>query len=165
MQIPQKVADRINEQIKNEFWSSWTYRAMAYACEDMGFKIFAKYFFRQADEEVEHATKLADYLLDQGAKVKLTAIDAPKTDYKSLQEVCETFVSHEKKVTEQVHEINRLARDENDLATENFIRWKVDEQVEEVSSATELHQMVSMAETKGQLFMLENRLWHMIEGK
>lgn len=164
MQIPQKVADRINVQIKNEFWSSWTYRAMAYTCEDMGFKVFAKFFFKQADEEVEHATKLADYLLDQGAQVKLTAIDAPKTDFKSLQEICAYFVEHEKKVTEQVHEIHRLARDENDLATENYIRWKVDEQVEEVASATELHQMVSMAETKGQLFMLENRLWHMIEG-
>lgn len=165
MMISKKVADRLNEQVNNEFMNAWTYLDMAYWFESQGLKVFAAYFFLQSDEERGHAMKIARYLLDQGSDVRLGKTEAPHGEYKSAREAIDAFVEHEIRTTKQVHEIVDLAMKENDHATRKFIDWKVEEQVEEVASASELLQMVKMAETPGQLFMLENRLWHMLDQK
>ncbi|UCG61143.1 MAG: ferritin [Candidatus Zixiibacteriota bacterium] len=165
MMISQKVADKLNEQVKNEFFANWTYLSMAYAFESMNLKIFAKWFFKQAEEEREHAEKIAQYLLDQGAEVKLTALDKPQTGFKSAEEIVAGAVAHEKQVTRNIHDLVDLARAEKDHATENFLQWFIEEQVEEVASTTELLEMVKMAQGPGQLFVLENRLYHMVESK
>ena len=164
MMISETMAARLNQQVNFEFYSWYLYLAMAYAFEDMNLPIFAKWFHLQADEEREHAMKIAQYLLDQGAKVTLTAIAEPKRDYQSAQEIVEAALEHEKTVTAQVNEIVDLAIKENDHATRQFIDWFVEEQVEEVKSATELVTLVRMAQTPGQLLMLEGRLIHMREG-
>lgn len=165
MMISQKMADSLNKQIQNEFGSYWLYLAMAYKFESMGLKIFAKWFFAQADEEKVHAMKMAQYLLDQGAEVNLSALDKPKSDYSSAQEIVSQAVEHEKLITKMIHTLVEQANSENDHATSNFLRWFVEEQVEEVASTTELLDLVKMAPGPGQLFMLEGRLYHMLENK
>lgn len=165
MMISKNMAKRLNEQVNHEHHNAWSYLAMAYWFETQGLKVFAKYFFKQSDEERGHAAKIARYLLDQGAEVKLSSPPQPVSAFKTTKLAIEAFVQHEVRTTKQVHEIVDLAIKENDHATRNFIDWKVAEQVEEVASATELNQMVKMAETPGQLFMLENRLWYMLEKK
>ena len=165
MMISKKMADQLNEQVKNEFFAHWAYLDMAFAFESMGLKIFAKWFFRQADEEKEHAMKIARYLLDQGAEVQLKALDQPKNKYSSAEEIVAAAVEHELGVTKNINDLVDLAREENDHATDNFLQWFVEEQVEEVASTTELLDMVKMAPGPGQLFMLEGRLYHEIENK
>lgn len=163
MMISQKMADRLNEQVKNEFYSAWIYHAMVYSFESMGLPIFAKRFVKQAEEEREHAEKIARYILDQGAEVKLTALAQPKTDYSSAVEIIQAALEHEKLVTRQIHEIAELASAEKDQATHYFIGWFVTEQIEEVASMTELLNMVKLAGTPGQLLQLEGRLYNMME--
>jgi len=165
MMISEKVAARLNEQVNHEFYNAWSYLAMAYWFETLGLRIFAKYFFKQSDEERGHGAKIAQYLVDQGAQVRLGSPKQPTIDYKTAKEAIEAFVHQEIITTRQVHEIVDLAIAEKDHATRKFIDWKVEEQVEEVASANELLAMVKMADTTGQLFMLENRLWHMLEEK
>ena len=165
MMISQKMADQLNEQVKNEFFAQWAYLDMAFAFENMGLKIFAKWFFRQADEEKEHAMKIAQYLLDQGAEVLLKSLDKPKNKYSSAEEIVSAAVDHELGVTKNINDLVDLARAENDHATDNFLQWFVQEQVEEVASTTELLDMVKMASGPGQLFMLEGRLYHEIANK
>jgi len=162
MMISKKMATRLNKQVNDEFFAYWTYLAMAFAFEDMGLKVFAKWFYAQADEEKGHAMKIADYMMNQGAKVELQKLSAPKTSYKSALEIIKAALAHELGVTKSVHNIADLAISENDHATRQFIDWKVEEQVEEVNSVTQLLDMVKMATTPGQLLMLEGRLWHMI---
>ena len=165
MMIPQKVADRLNEQVNHEYFASWTYTAMAYALESMELKTFAKWFFMQAAEERGHAEKIANYLLDQGAKVTLKSLTKPQTDYASAQEIVEKALQHEKKVTGQVHEILALSRSENDPATEKFIGWKVAEQVEEVASVEYLLTLTKTATSQRDLFMLEGKVGKLIPSK
>ncbi len=165
MMISKSMAKALNGQVKEEFFASWTYMAMGYAFESMNLKVFAQWFYKQAQEEKTHAEKIAQYILDQGAEVKLTALDAPKTEYKSAEEIVGAAVQHEIKVTKMINKLVDLARKENDHATDNFLQWFVQEQVEEVASTTELHDMVKMATGPGQLFMLENRLYHVVESK
>ena len=156
--IPQKVADRLNEQVNHEYFASWIYTAMGWHLERMNLKAFAKWFFIQAQEERGHAEKIANYLNDQGGTVRLKSLGEPKGDYKSVEEIFQTALEHEKKVTKQVHEILALARSENDPATENFIEWKVAEQVEEVSSIEYILAIVRTASTPRDFFMLEGKM-------
>jgi ferritin len=161
MMIPQKVVKALNDQIAMEFSAFWQYNAMAFAFEEMGLPVFAQFFYAQAKEEQGHGMKIAKYLVDQGAPVKLQALKAPKTSFKTAKDICEDFVAHEKAVTESIHKLVALARAEKDTATEVFLNWKVMEQVEEVASATELLEMVAKANTPGQILMLEGRVARM----
>jgi len=163
MMISQKMAARLNTQVMHEHFNSWSYMAIAYWFEKEGLKVFAKFFHKQADEECGHAEKIAKYLLDQGAAVVLAELDKPKTTFKNAKEAVEYFVQVEIKTTKMVHEIVDMATKEGDHATRDFIDWKVSEQVEEVATANELASMVKLTESKGQLLMLEGRVWQMIE--
>ncbi len=168
MMIPQKVADRLNVQVNNEYFNVWTYTAMAWHLEQMNLKAFAKWFFIQASEERGHAERIANYLIDQGGTVHLKSLEAPKSDYKSVEDIFQTALDHEKKVTKQVHEILALTRSENDPATENFIEWKVAEQVEEVSSIEYILAVVKTASSPRDFFMLEGKIAKIVasrEGK
>jgi ferritin len=156
--IPQKVADRLNEQVNHEYMASWTYTAMTWALEGMNLKAFAKWFSLQAKEERGHAEKIANYINDQGGTVRLKALAEPKSEYKSVEEIFQAALDYEKKVTKQVHEILALSRSENDPATENFIAWKVAEQVEEVASIEYLLSIVKTASSPKELFMLEGKI-------
>lgn len=164
MMISQKMVDRLNLQVTNEFYSSYLYQSMAYALEAMSFKGFAAWYHAQAQEERTHAMRIAGYLLDQGGKVKLGAIDQPQTEFKSVQEIVEMALEHEKKVTAQVAEIAGLADELKDYATRKFIDWKVGEQVEEVATASDILEMVKRCTTEGQLMMVQNYLKRPSEG-
>lgn len=157
MMISQKMADALNEQIKNEFYSGWLYLAMAFKSEEMSLKFFAEWFRQQEAEERAHAMKMCNYLLDQGAEVSLSALDKPKFDGGSIDAMITETVKHEKFITECISNLVNVSRDENDNATFNFLQWFVQEQVEEVSSVTELADLVKMA-GPGQMLMLENRM-------
>ncbi|MFQ6009317.1 MAG: ferritin, partial [Candidatus Zixiibacteriota bacterium] len=133
--------------------------------ESMNLKVFAQWFYLQAKEEQEHAMKIAKYLLDQGAEVKLQALPEPKTSYGSAEEICQAAVDHELLVTKMIHDLVDTARSENDTATQVFLNWFVEEQVEEVASVKELLDMVKLAKTPGQILMLEGRVWRMVEAR
>ena len=163
MMISEAMAAKLNQQVKEEFFSYWTYLAMAYRFESMGLKGFAKWYQLQAEEEKGHALKIAGYLVEQGADVKLTALDNPKTDYASAEEIVQVTVEHEKKITRLIHELMALANKENDFATASFLGWFVDEQVEEVSIAQQLLDMVKYATDKVQLLLMENRIFALRE--
>lgn len=163
MMISAKMAARLNKQVIHEHHNYWSYLAMGYWFETQGLKVFAKFFFKQAEEEKGHAEKIAKYLLDQGAEVVLTSLDKPKTSYKNALDACQDFVKLEVVTTKMVHEIVDMAQKEGDHATREFIDWKVGEQVEEVASANDLLNMVKLAGTPGQILMLEGRVWQMME--
>ena len=158
MMISDKMAARLNEQVNNEFYSSWIYMAMAYSFEEMNLKGFAKWFFAQAEEEKSHAMKIAGYIVDQGGTVKLKQLSEPQGDYEYAEAIVKATLEHEKKVTKQIDEIAALAESENDRATREFMNWFIKEQVEEVSTATDLLNMVQMAQSPGQLLMLQSHL-------
>jgi ferritin len=157
MMISEKVNQALNRQITNEFGASHSYLAMACCFHEMGLKIFAKRFHDQANEEREHALKILKYVEDVGGKASLDAIPKPKTGYTSTMGIIEAAVASERTVTGQIHELVALAETEKDYATRSFLRWFVDEQVEEVSSMLEIQQWVNMAGEKNLLYV-ETRL-------
>jgi len=149
--------DKINDQANYEFYSSYIYLAMAAQLDSMGLKIFAKYYYKQAEEEWGHGMKMLNYVIDAGASVKLKAIAEPKAKYASVEEMVTEARDHELKVTVRINDLVTLAQQEKDYASAGFLQWFVNEQIEEVAGAEELLTLVKMA-GPNQLLPLEYRI-------
>jgi ferritin len=75
----------------------------------------------QEKEELEHAMKFFEYIIERQGKVVLEAIDAPTAKWKSPKDVFEDAYDHERKITESIHKIVELAGSEKDHATAIFL--------------------------------------------
>ncbi|NCA81431.1 MAG: ferritin [Opitutae bacterium] len=135
--ISKKMAKEINAQINREFFSAFLYLAMANDAIDKGYAGTYKWMSLQFKEEQEHALKFAKYVQDQGHKVDLAAMAAPKKVWKSILDMFQDALAHEKKVTAWIYGLNTLAIKEKDYATQSMLRWFIDEQVEEEANCNE----------------------------
>lgn len=163
MMISDKMNAKLNAQIAAEFSASHSYLAMACAFEKMGLKILAQFFRAQSDEERGHALKIAKYIEEVGGTVALAAIAEPKDKYKNAEDIVQAALESELNVTNMINELVTLAESEKDYATRSFLNWFVDEQVEEVSSMTDLLDLVKMAGDN--LLQVEARVRHQMMAK
>jgi len=139
------VQNAINEQIKNELYSAYLYLAMSAHFESQGLPGFASWTRMQANEEVEHAMKLFDYVNERSGRVVLEVIEKPPVEYGSPVEVFEMILTHEQKVTGLIHKLYEIAKNENDYATEIMLHWFIAEQVEEESNSGMMVDQLKMA--------------------
>lgn len=158
--ISQKVIDRINLQIEREMYSAFLYMAMSAEMSQQGYAGVAKWLMVQYHEEMFHAMKLYKYLIEQGAKPIVPAIkEAPVKSGIGIKELFTEVLKHEKTVTASIRELLELAIAEKDYATENVVRWYIDEQVEEEKNAETILQNIELVgENKQGLFMLNVEL-------
>jgi ferritin len=142
-----KVIDAINQQIGNEFGASLQYVAIAAYFSAEALPQLAQHFFRQADEEDEHALRFVKYVGDAGGHVVIPGIAAPESNFKTAEEAIQLSLDQEVQVTHQINALVELARSENDYITINFLQWFLAEQLEEVSSMDTLLKIVQRAGT------------------
>lgn len=157
--LSQKVQDAINAQINAEYYSSYLYLAMAGYAESNNLRGFAHWFEAQSREELGHAMKFFGYLKDRGATVSLKAIEAPPAKWDSPLAVFEATLAHEQHVTQLIGKLVELAQSEKDHATEIFLHWFVNEQIEEEATADMiLHQLRMINNNPAGLFMMDREL-------
>ncbi len=157
--MSKKMADAINEQINAEFYSAFLYLSMATKLEDMTFSGFAKWMRVQYDEEVFHAMKFLNHMADRGERVVLKEITAPETEWEGPHAIWEAAYEHEVKVTGMINNLMRIAVDEDDFASQQFLQWYVEEQVEEEDNTSTIRDKISMVrEMPGGLYMLDKEL-------
>ena len=157
MLISKQMNAAINEQIGHEFGASIQYVSIAGHFDADGLPALAKHFYKQANEEREHAMRFVKYLIDAGGKLEIPAIPAPRSSFASAEEAVALSLDWETRVTKQINEIVDLSIKQNDHITKNFLEWFVEEQLEEMSSMDTLLRMVRRAGEKGLLFV-ENYL-------
>lgn len=154
--ISQKMEHAINLQINEELFSSYLYLAMSTYFESKSLKGFANWMRVQAQEEQFHAMKFFDYVQERGGKAELLAIEKPANDWESIAQVFEETLNHEQHITSKINELVSIAVDEKDFASQNFLQWYVDEQVEEEATASEiLEQILFLGDNKHGLLMLD----------
>jgi ferritin len=141
----EKVMELMNKQIANEFGSAYLYLAVAAYFESKNLKGLSGWMRKQASEEMTHGMKLFDHLIDRGAMVHMGAIEEPKNAWNSLLEAFEDSLKHEKKVTGQINALMQVAQSSNDFASASFLKWFIDEQVEEEVNAAENVERIRMA--------------------
>lgn len=134
----QQFTDRLNEQIGHEFGAHQQYVAIAAYYDGETLPQMAALFYAQAAEERDHAMMMVQYLLDQDAPVRLPAIPAPRADFATVVEPVELALAQERRVTDQISELTRIARETQDYQSEQFMQWFLKEQVEEVSKMSDL---------------------------
>lgn len=133
--LSKKLEDAINEQINKELYSAYLYLSMSSYCESESLAGFAGWMRAQAQEEINHAMRLFDYVAARGGRVVLKAIEMPTPVWKSPLEMFEQVLQHERKVTGMINRLYELALSENDYATQMELQWFITEQVEEEESA------------------------------
>lgn len=157
--VSKKVVDLINDQIKAELESEYIYLAMAVWAGKSGFKGSRNFLFKQSSEEHEHAMKFINFLAEVDEKAIIPELVKPKNNYKSLIEVFESGLKHEKKITARIHKLVALAESENDYISSDFLQWYVSEQVEEEKTFRDILKMLTMAGDSPQiLFMIDSKL-------
>jgi ferritin len=110
----------------------------------MNLKGFAHWMQVQAGEETKHGMKIYEHVIERGGRVILQPIDAPPSNWKSAKEMFTEAYQHEQKVTESINSIVELARTEKDNATEVFLQWFVNEQVEEEARTNDITQKLRL---------------------
>ena len=133
-----RFPDTLNEQVANEFGASQQYVAIAAHYDALTLPQLAAHFYRQAVEERNHAMMLVQYLLDADERVTVPGVAAPRTEFADVVEPVRLALEQERRVTEQIAALVKLARDEGELVGEQFLHWFLQEQREEVASMTEL---------------------------
>ncbi len=157
--IVSDIQDAINTQIKNEYYSSYLYLSMAAYCETKNYPGFASWLRNQSDEELDHAMRLYDYILDRDGKVILEAIDQPPSEFGTLEEMFEEVLEHEKEVSSMINNLYELALSHNDHATSVELQWFIQEQVEEEKTASDLVEQIKQADgNKAALLMLDREV-------
>jgi bacterioferritin B len=142
----QSFADALNEQISNEFAASQQYVGAAVYYDAETLPRLAAFFYRQAVEERNHAMIMVQYLLDTDEEVRIPDIKSQQTTYDDVAGPVRMALEQEKRVSDEIFALFKLAREQGDYRAEQFLSWFVKEQVEEVSSMTDLLNVCERAE-------------------
>lgn len=152
------IQDALNEQINAELHSAYIYLAMSAHFAEQNLDGFAHWMRQQAGEELGHAMKLFDYVLERGGHVDLTAVAGPAKKFSTPLKIFETALAHEKKISGMIHALYDLARKKGDYATENHLNWFVTEQVEEEDNAGRAVERLRLAgDSTAALLMLDRQ--------
>jgi ferritin len=143
--ISKELETAMNAQIGREFGASMQYINIATYFDSDDLPQLAAFFYRQADEEKMHAMKFVHYIVDAGGQVRVPAVAEPKFDFQSAKEAVQAALNWEIEVTKQINDLMDLAIKQNDHIGQDFLRWFVTEQLEEISTMETLLSVVNRA--------------------
>lgn len=157
--ISKKLEKAINEQIAKEIYSSNLYLSMAGYYQSKSLNGMANWMRNQSQEELQHAYKFFDFLLDRGGVPVIGKIDSPPNNWGNPLAGFEDALKHERLITKSINELSNLAQKEKDLPLEVLLHWFISEQVEEEATVQELVDRLKLAsDSPGGLFILDNEL-------
>ncbi|MDW8419936.1 MAG: ferritin [Chitinophagales bacterium] len=131
MIISKKVEKALNEHLALEIYAQYNYLSVASWCEREGLEGAARFFYKQSAEENVHFMKFFTYINEVGGHALVPTLKEVKYEFKSIHEAVELALAHEQRVTKAIYKIIALAKEEGDHATEDFLRFFVEEQKEE----------------------------------
>ncbi len=134
----ERFIDQLNRQIGNEYAAHQQYVACAVYYDALTMPQMAGFFYAQALEERGHAMMMVRYLIDSDAAVRVPGVEAPQVDFADLVAPVALALEQEKRVSAQINDLTRIAREENDYASDQFMQWFIKEQVEEVATMSDL---------------------------
>ncbi len=133
---------QLNEQIGHEFAAHQQYVAIAVHYDVETLPQLARFFYRQALEERDHALMMIQYLIDADAEIVIPGVAAPKPHFADIVEPVALALEQEKRVSRQINALAAAAREAADYTSEQFMQWFIKEQVEEVATMSDLLRVV-----------------------
>lgn len=157
--LSSSMNEALNKQINEELFSAYLYLAMSAKSDSMGMSGFANWFKMQYQEELAHADRFFNYILERDGEVELDAIGKPKVGDVTPLELFEMGLTHEKHITACIFKLKDLARQESDHATDVFLEWFVSEQVEEEATTQGvIDQLRMVKDNSSGLFLIDREL-------
>jgi len=138
-----RFVDQLNAQIGNELAAHNQYLACAVHYDALTMPRMAAFFYGQALEERAHAMMMVQYLLDTDGEILIPGVEPPQSTFDDVVAPVRLALDQEHRVTEQVNALVRIAREESDFASEQFMQWFIKEQVEEVATMNDLLAVVT----------------------
>lgn len=157
--LKEKILKGINQQINNEYYSAFLYLSMSAWFQGKGLPGFANWMFIQYQEELTHGNKFFNYVHERGSQVILKPIAQVDVDFEDIISVFEKTLAHEQFVTDSINKLADIAIESSDHATQSFLKWFIDEQVEEEANAQQLLDTLKLINGQGNgIFMLDREL-------
>ena len=157
--MKEPIEKAFNEQINAETFSAYLYWSMSAWFETINLSGAAAWMRAQAQEEMLHAMKFFHHINERGGAGKLTAIEAPQTEWDSPLAAFEAAYKHEQYISQRIDDLVTLAREQKDYACESMLQWFTDEQVEEEATVDQVVQQLKLSkEAPGALFMIDREL-------
>jgi ferritin len=155
--IGEKISKAFNEQVKHEAFSAYLYLQMAAYLHGEGLDGCGHWMRVQAMEEMTHAMKFFDHIIERGGTVELLEIEKPQAEWDSPLEAFRAALKHEQFITGKINDLVTLAAGENDYASRSMLQWFVDEQVEEEANAEKNVSNFEIAGDSGQGILMIDR--------
>ena len=134
----ERFVEQLNIQIGHEFAAHQQYVACAVYYDALTMPQMARFFYAQAMEERDHAMMMVNYLIDSDAPVIIPGVAAPQVEFADLVAPVALALEQERRVSAQINELTKIAREESDFASDQFMQWFIKEQVEEVATMSDL---------------------------
>ena len=145
MLASKKLIAAFNTQIGHELAASIQYIGIASYFASEALMELSRFFYRQSDEEREHAMKFVRFIVDADGKIDLPAIPAPRGDFSSAHDAVKAALDWEEEVTQQIYQLVEIAKNDSNYIALRFLDWFVNEQFEEVNTMSELLHVVDRA--------------------
>lgn len=152
--LSEQLLEKLNHQMNYEFYSSHIYLAIAAYCASESLDGFAHFFIVQAEEEKFHAMKIFHFINTLGKRAIITGMDNPHNDYRSILGAFEEAYAHEQTVTKRIYDLSDAAWNEREHATINFLKWFIDEQVEEEATFDTIVQKLKRIDNDSNAFYM-----------
>jgi len=157
--LSKKIQDALNAQVAEEASTSHYYLSMASWCDKTGLQGSAQYLYQQSETEKTHMMKLFHYVNDAGGHALAPSVKQPAHDFKSLPEIFELVLEHERHVTKTINVLVGTCVDEKDYSTFNFLQWYVAEQHEEERLLKHILDLMKIAGTEGRgVFFIDKEI-------
>lgn len=159
MKISKKLTDALNSQLGHELIASHIYMSMAVYFNSLELKNLSAEFFRQSEEEREHALKFMHYMMEVGADIEIPAVGKPQKEFSSVLSAFEQALAWEEEVTDRINKMMDIAVEDKDYAAQGMLQWFVNEQVEEEATMTRFIALVKALSDRN-IYMIENLIGH-----
>ncbi len=149
----------LNEHLKLEFRASHEYAAMSIWLAEHDLPGFGAWMRKQSSDELLHAQRIIDHLVERDQKVVLPAIAAPPMTWTSAEALCVHVLKNEQDVTASINELYVIAEKAKDRPGVVMLQWFVTEQMEEEAAARAVLGRIRLAGNTGVgLLMIDQEL-------
>lgn len=164
--LSETMVDKLNQQIQREMYSSNLYVQMSSWCYHNGLNGCAEFLRKHAEEETDHMQRLFSYVNETGARAVVGEVEAPPSEFDSIEDVFKKTLEHERVITGHINDLASAALEEKDYSTFNFLQWYVAEQHEEEKLFKSIVDKIKVIGTEGVgLFQIDREIGGMVDSE
>jgi ferritin len=158
--LDKEVVDLLLPRLKDEYNAFYFYRAASNWCKGVGYFKAAEFFAKESEDELSHAKKIENYLVDWNVDPELPTVERPQITFGGLIDVIENAYSIEYALYED-YEGTSMEVFKKDLCVFDFLqqfRMLQKQSVAEYSDKLNILEDVD-AKDKFNMLLLEEKLF------